>query len=584
MVLESPQQPTRTVLKEAWNNRHGGRAAPVLVIVTYPTGDQQKAALCGPQGDDPPTLLHLDIGQIERVCLTALSEPDRHAAVRFLYSALEDIDTPLAGFHNEGLLSTHQLNVAMHDRRDIEKATERGRNLLGLRGEDLIRGLGFEIQQLPGPEKILVIGTQKIALALFLQREESPEMSNVRFNGMSPVSYALSRASEENLPYVFVNSGPVIRLHPTKPGVGVGHRGLVDTFVSAHLELLRDEQAALLWYLFSAEALGTDGTLQQLLEESRRFAISLGERLQSRIYDRVVPQLATSLARARDLSTPTQNDLHDTYQMTLTLLFRLLFVAYAEDKDLLPYRTNESYRARSLKEKAKELLSISLKGAPFDSSNSHWEEIFRLFRAVDKGNIEWGVPEYNGGLFSENPDISPIGVSLASVTLPNTEFGLILSSLLVDDTEEGMGPVDFRSLGVRDFGTIYEGLLDSELSVADMDLGIDEKGAYIPSQSSAPYVLKGQIYLHNRSGARKTSGSYFTKSFAVEHLLDQSLETALDLHLSKLDGLSDEDAGAVFFDFRVADISMGSGHFLVGYPNEEPVPRPRLPLHEIVIH
>lgn len=562
-VLESPQQPTHTALKEAWKARHGGRATPVLVVALYQAGNQQKAALCGPQGDDPPVIIDLDIGQIERVCLTALSESDRHSAIRFLHSALENIDTPLAGLHNEGLLSSHQLNIAIRDRRDLEQAKSRGRDLLGSRGEDLIRGLGFEIQQLPGPEKVLIAGTQKIALAIFLQREESPETGNVRFNGMSAVSYALARADEENLPYAIISNGPLIRLHSTKTGVGVGHRGRTETFVSAHLELLRDDQAALLWYLFSADALSPSGSLEQLLEESRRFAISLGERLQSRIYDQVVPQLATALAKARDLSAPTQQDLHETYQMALTILFRLLFVAYAEDKDLLPYKTNESYRLRSLKEKAKELLALAVSKTPFGASYSHWEEIFRLFRAVDKGNVEWGVPEYNGGLFSEDGNVSSIGVSLASVTLPNHDFGPILSDLLLDNTEEGLGPVDFRSLGVRDFGTIYEGLLESELSVADTDLDVDESGSYVPARSSDPKVLEGQIYLHNRSGARKASGSYFTKSFAVEHLLDHSLEPALDDHISRLDGLSEENAGASFFDFRVADIAMGSGHFLV---------------------
>ena len=42
--------------------------------------------------------------------------------------------------------------------------------------------------------------------------------------------------------------------------------------------------------------------------------------------------------------------------MALTILFRLLFVAYAEDKGLLPYRSNEDYRSRSLNQRARKLL------------------------------------------------------------------------------------------------------------------------------------------------------------------------------------------------------------------------------------
>jgi hypothetical protein len=76
-------------------------------------------------------------------------------------------------------------------------------------------------------------------------------------------------------------------------------------------------------------------------------------------------------------------------------------------------------------------------------------------------------------------------------------------------------------------------------------------------------VPKGTIYIHDRSGSRKSSGSYFTKSFAVEHLLDRALEPALDDHMRRLDGLDEADATEALFDFRIADIAMGSGHFLV---------------------
>jgi hypothetical protein len=52
----------------------------------------------------------------------------------------------------------------------------------------------------------------------------------------------------------------------------------------------------------------------------------------------------------------------------------------------------------------------------------------------------------------------------------------------------------------------------------------------------------------------------------VEHLLERSLDPALDAHLGKVKALlSKQDhagAGELFFDFRVADLAMGSGHFL----------------------
>ena len=45
------------------------------------------------------------------------------------------------------------------------------------------------------------------------------------------------------------------------------------------------------------------------------------------------------------------SDLDLVYRMALVALVQLLFIAYAEDRDLLPYRHNDAYRRRSLKQK-----------------------------------------------------------------------------------------------------------------------------------------------------------------------------------------------------------------------------------------
>jgi len=228
-------------------------------------------------------------------------------------------------------------------------------------------------------------------------------------------------------------------------------------------------------------------------------------------------------------------------------------------------RVASGYRRRSLKQKAQELAEHALALRPVAPGTTHWDEVVQIWTAIESSNTEWSVPAYDGGLFTADKAVSPAGAALASIRLPNTVFEPALKGLLLIETDEAaLAPVDFRSLGVREFGTIYEGLLESELSVADQDLALDAKGSYVPVKGRAqPVVTKGQIYLHNKSGARKSSGSYFTKSFAVEHLLDRALEPALIDHCARLDGLDETDAAESFFDFRVADIAMGSGHFLV---------------------
>ena len=567
LYSEHTRLPNSGQLRSAWKARQARRGVPLLVVVL----SRGKAHVCGPSGEDPTVYGNLDPGQVERICQEALEQPSRQAALRALRDSLGSLEEQsLPGLRNEGFLATHELINGVPNRADWSQAKDKDRRILDKQGKALLESLGFSIESLDNVTDILKAGDRKNAIGVLLRDNETPESGSERIPGnLSPVSYALARADEQNLDWVVVMHGRKIRLYPVKMGVGVGRKGRTETFLECHTGLLPDDQSAYLWLLFSADALSPDGSLATILADSTDFAGDLASRLRERIYDEVVPRLAEGLADARGIENPTAQELSETYSMAMRVLFRLLFIAYGEDKDLLPYRFNGLYQKRSLKAKAKDLLELVGSEGDFGEDDSWWQEIRAIFHAVDKGNKAWGVPAYNGGLFSQDPAESSIGATLEAVSLPDRVFGPALQNLLLVPTAEGvMGPVDFRSLGVREFGTIYEGLLESELSIAETDLTIETRGknkdTYRPCrEGEEPIVPCGKIYLHNSSGARKSTGSYYTKHFAVEHLLDRALEPALDDHFARLDELDDLEAAEAFFDFRVADIAMGSGHFLV---------------------
>jgi methylase of polypeptide subunit release factors len=339
--------------------------------------------------------------------------------------------------------------------------------------------------------------------------------------------------------------------------------------------LLTADDAGYLPLLCAADSLAEGGRFETLLSESQDFAANLGVRLRSRVYERAVPRIAQALINRHEDSGGKTDDesLARLYNRALLILFRLLFVAYAEDRELLPLRTNGLYRQRSLKNTARQLADQAnthgWDSVPFDENATDlWDNARTLWRAVDKGRTEWNVPPYNGGMFSTDPVVNADGAAVASISLRNAEFGPALLGLLVDESDGEWGPVDFASLDVREFGTIYEGLLESDLAVAPFDLAVDENDKWVPASLQDEVVVsQGGVYLHDRSGARKASGSYFTKPFAVNHLLDHALEPALDIHIERITQLAavGDDAGAAqaFFDFRCIDLAMGSGHFLV---------------------
>lgn len=571
-VGEAARRPTTADMRRAWSARQGGRPSPVLIAVGYPGAGGTAIAVCGPAGENPSVYFDLDVSRIERLSATALDEPSRHAAQRCLLRLLPELESDLPGMVNSGLLASHELRYGVPLRADWGAATTASRAALRKRGRDLVKALGFTVTHLGTNTSLLSAGQDRRAVAVFLDEGEAFEAPGVRFEGVSPVSHALALAGRERLPWVVLTRGPEIRLYAVKPDVGVGRRGPSQTFIEANLALLPEDRAGFLQLLFSADALTDGGSFDQILDSSADFAAELATQLRDRVYRYAVPAVATGIAASLG-KAPDQEQLVAAYDQTLNVLFRLLFVAYGEDKDLLPYRTNSRYADHSLKRMARRLAEDANRGELTFDGDSYdlWEDVVQLWDAVRVGNTGWGVPPYNGGLFSIDPATNPAGAALQDIRLSNAQFGPALAALLIDVRDEGgdlVGPVDFRSLSVREFGTIYEGLLESELSVAPTDLAVDDDGNYIPAgDQDSVEVAAGVVYLHNKSGARKATGSYFTKPFGVEHLLDQALEPALADHLARIQQLvdvGDEAAAAkAFFDFRCADIAMGSGHFLV---------------------
>ena len=202
--------------------------------------------------------------------------------------------------------------------------------------------------------------------------------------------------------------------------------------------------------------------------------------------------------------------------------------------------------------------------------------------------------------------------------VPDRYLARAIDRLARDQDEKTLGLVfiDFKSLEVRHLGSIYEGLLEFKLKVADEDLTTQtEKNQekYIPlSEAKAKrgrtvevVVKKGEVYLSNDKAERKASGAYYTPDPIVEYIVGQTVGPILDEKLEALrpefrkvrrtfenelqkatayppQGLSptkDKEAIRRFaiektyathkdlverlFDIKVLDPAMGSGHFLV---------------------
>jgi hypothetical protein len=478
--------------------------------------------------------------------------------------------TAMPGIKNSGLFANHELKVGVPQRTDWGVACEQSTKLLSDRGESLIKNLGFTAGR-TGAHALLLTGKgpRPEAIAVMLDEDEAFDADSSRFQ-ISPVAYGLTMAQQNGVPWLIMLRGSQVRLYPARIDLGVGRKGLSETYCEVDLPQLTKDNAGYLSLIFSATALVEGGTAHQILQSSTQYAVALGERLRDRVYDEIIPELSVAVAQAlidQDYEMDAEG-LDLAYQLTLRVFFRMLFQVYAEDRKLLPYGENETYDRNAIKTLAKDLIKRDDESFDEDST-ALWDDLAQVWKVIDTGNKSWGVPAYNGGLFTGDKELNPHGAILKNIAIPDVVMGPVLKALLLDDDGEGgIGPVDFRSLSVREFGTIYEGLLESSLGLAEQDLTLDKDDNWIPAKKKSDEIWApaGSVYFHNTSGQRKGTGSYFTPSFVVEHLLERSLNPALDAHLEKVaEFLKKGDqasAAELFFDFRVADLAMGSGHFL----------------------
>ncbi|TWT40539.1 N-6 DNA Methylase [Phycisphaerae bacterium RAS1] len=381
--------------------------------------------------------------------------------------------------------------------------------------------------------------------------------------------------------------------------------------------------------------------LDMIVRGSRDYAKRLGDRLKDRIFVEIFPHLAQGflLDRKKRLGltrAPSDDELRDTFEATLTLLYRLLFLLYAESRDLLPVR-EAAYKAASLKEIKEEIAghagvaeseAASKLRAYSDAEATIYDRMTRLFAVMDQGDVVLNVPCYNGGLFLTQPDRQSIEREhriarfLLEHEVPDRHLALAIDRLArdVDDKTFSLSFIDYKSLEVRHLGSIYEGLLEFKLKIAEEDLGVTtEKKAekYIPLSQArpgrgrrrlaggdahpTPFVRKGEVYLSNDKAERKATGSYYTPDpiveYIVEHTVGPVLAEKLDAlrpdlnaagktyhrHLTNAKnnpGLVPKDADPRafaaaktyaehrdlvdrVFDLKVLDPAMGSGHFLV---------------------
>jgi hypothetical protein len=342
------------------------------------------------------------------------------------------------------------------------------------------------------------------------------------------------------------------------------------------LEADNVEQFKYFWLFFRREAFEADSQGKNFLERVRdgsaTYATRVGNGLKSLVFEEIFSCLAggfvVELNRKGEEINASQ-----VYEATLSFLYKLLFLFYAEARNLLPI--DQDYREYSLTAIAQKIATeINQPTKKWSHKFSKfYDNLIILFQIIDRGDVDLEVPRYNGGLFHFDQD-DLLDKFECNYFLNRYQLSDGILAPVIDKLARFEGQaIDYSFLGVRQLGSIYEGLLEYRLVIDN--------------------PATGEVHLENDKGDRKASGSYYTPDYIVKYIVSHTLKPILEtreqefkvlmgqiselqqqknnkrLSLESLNDIDrqlarlDRQSQTILLDIKVCDPAMGSGHFLV---------------------
>jgi hypothetical protein len=294
------------------------------------------------------------------------------------------------------------------------------------------------------------------------------------------------------------------------------------------LELTIEQHTSLQTLLRTAGALavasGDPGSLDTLVEESDRHASGVCQSLREGVLSAsrdVLQALVVRNPRRGSTAGGRQIEIHESFEQALTIVYRLLFLLFAEARALVPlwhpvYR--ESYSIESLRDAAERSTR----------SRGLWDALRAIARLAHSGCRagDLRVTPFNGRLFA--PARTPLAERRGLDDEAARRAVMAVSTRRAPDGA-GRERIAYRDLGVEQLGAVYETLLDYE-----------------------PRVERRLVTLEPGSGVRKSTGTFYTPQPIADYLVRRTLAPLVR------DAPPDQ-----ILALRIVDPAMGSGAFLV---------------------
>ena len=229
------------------------------------------------------------------------------------------------------------------------------------------------------------------------------------------------------------------------------------------------------------------------------------------------------------------------YLQQLRLIYRFLFLVVTEERNLVYPASKDEVLLRKKKiyyewYSIERLRRLAGKVHYIDGrKHDLWEGLKATFLIFEQSKYgeKLGIKPLGSGLFASDA----LG-DLPELNLDNKTLLTVLQKLTYfENSQLQQTRVNYGDLDVEEFGSVYEGLLEYDAKITEVN-GVPVFG-----------FVKGT--------GRSSSGSHYTPEELVKPLIKHSLDYLI------ADKLKEVDPETALLSLRVADVACGSGHILL---------------------
>jgi hypothetical protein len=374
--------------------------------------------------------------------------------------------------------------------------------------------------------------------------KRTPGVAGASRGSPHSLTQELLNRSAEHL-WGFVSNG--LRLRILRDNASLMRQAYVEFDLQAIMDGEVYADFALLWLLCHQSRVEAEHANQCWLEQWSRAAQEQGTRALDQLRDGVekainalgrgflshaANQTLREQLRKGDLSA------QDYYRQLLRLVYRLIFLFTAEERDLLldPNATVEASKRYTDYYSIARLRHLAERRA----GTKHADLYHGLRLVMDKlggdGYAPLALPALGSFLFSAGatPDLN-------RCELANHDLLDAIRALALTMQGRTRRLVDYKNLGSEEWGSVYTSLLELH--------PILNAGA-------------GTFELRTAAGnERKTSGSYYTQAGLVNELIESALEPVIRERLSRARTPADKERALL--SLKACDCALGSGHMML---------------------